>query len=189
MSPTVTCRSAETYSCRAMGPASCRTMFLSSQEKIDSEKKDQQVKLIVYISLHYWGHSFTNSFAGLAGRTTERCHPALLLFLATFPIHAFIVTCILADMQWTQLGNWHGSKLNSPPPPWISFQSHQYLDPDHFMAATTLVLVWERGKVEMETRVMTSYSGTSSFHCVYETMAWSSIAQSCTTPYTVCNKH
>lgn len=54
---------------------------------------------MVYISLRYWGHSFTKSFAGLAGGTTERCHPALLLFSATFLIHAFVIGCILADMQ------------------------------------------------------------------------------------------
>lgn len=31
---------------------------------------------MVYISLHYQGHSFTNSFAVLATKTTKRCHPA-----------------------------------------------------------------------------------------------------------------
>lgn len=84
------------YSCRATGPHSCRTIFLSSQEKTDSGKKDQQVMIMVYLSLHFRGHSFTNLFAGLAGSTTEGCHLALLQFLGTFPIQT--LRNILADI-------------------------------------------------------------------------------------------
>lgn len=158
------------------------------RRKLIVEKKDQQVKSMVYLSLHAWSRSFTDPFAGLAGKTTERRHPALLLFSATSPIHAFVIGCILADMQWTQLGNWHGSKLNFPLQ--ISFQSHQYPDPDHFMAAITRADVGERkSENRHKSNGFLQRHQLISPHRVYETTAWSSIAQSCTTPYTVCDKH
>lgn len=191
MSPTVTSRSAEMYSCRATGPASCRTMFLLSQDKTDSEKKDQQIKSKVYISLHYWGHSFTNSFSGLAGRTTERCHPACCCSWPLFPSMS-VTGCIFADMQWTQLRNWHGSKLNFPTPTPLKQFSITSVPGSRSLHGSNNTCAGVREK-KSENRNKTNdflqWHQLVSPPCVHETVVWPSIALPCTTPYTVCSKH
>lgn len=86
---------------------------------------------MVYISLHYQGYSFTNSFAALATKTIKRCHPAYPADALGCFSHPLCHVCKVKPCRCA---------LNFPTLA-LSFQSHQFLGPDHFKAAVTLLLV------------------------------------------------